>query len=91
MGNDNVSLEAKASKTKIEVPSISSITIPNGDVYAIKDAYAREVIERKGIVIQDDEPTNGELVWIDTDDPGTQHILPEINDSTTSADDTWSS
>lgn len=91
MGSDNVSLEAKASKTKIEAPSISSITIPNGDVYAVKDAYAREAIERKGIVIQDDEPTNGELVWIDTDDPGTQHIIPEIDDSTTSADDTWSS
>ena len=91
MGDDNISLEARASKTKVDVPSISSITIPNGDVYAVKDAYAREIIEKKGIVIQDDEPTHGELVWIDTDDPGTQHIIPEIDDSTTSADDTWSS
>lgn len=93
MGSDNVSLEAKASKTKVDVPSISSITIPNGDVYAVKDAYAREAIESfgNGVAIQDDEPTNGELIWIDTDDPGTQHIIPEIDDSTTSLVDTWSS
>lgn len=44
-----------------------------------------------GIAIQDDEPTDGELVWIDTDDPGTTHIIPEIDDTQESAVDTWSS
>lgn len=44
-----------------------------------------------GIAVQDTAPTNGELVWIDTDDPGTPHIIPEIDDSSVSASDTWSS
>lgn len=44
-----------------------------------------------GIAIQDDEPTDGELVWIDTDDPGTPHIIPEIDDDNVSPSDTWSS
>lgn len=44
-----------------------------------------------GIAIQDDEPTDGELVWIDTDDSGTTHIIPEIDDTQESAVDTWSS
>lgn len=44
-----------------------------------------------GIAVQPDPPTGDELVWIDTDDPGTQHIIPEIDDNNISADDTWSS
>ena len=44
-----------------------------------------------GIAIQPDPPTNGELVWIDTDDPGTTHIIPEIDDTQESTTDTWSS
>ena len=44
-----------------------------------------------GIAIQPDPPTDGELVWIDTDDPGTTHIIPEIDDTQESAVDTWSS
>lgn len=44
-----------------------------------------------GIAIQPDPPTDGELVWIDTDDPGTTHIIPEIDDTQESAADTWSS
>ena len=44
-----------------------------------------------GIAIQPDPPTGDELVWIDTDDPGTQHIIPEIDDNNVSEDDTWSS
>lgn len=44
-----------------------------------------------GIAIQPDPPTDSELVWIDTDDPGTIHIIPEIDDTQESASDTWSS
>ena len=44
-----------------------------------------------GIAIQPDPPTDGELVWIDTDDPGTTHIIPEIDDTQESEVDTWSS
>lgn len=44
-----------------------------------------------GIAIQPDPPTGDELVWIDTDDPGTQHIIPEIDDESVSLYDTWSS
>lgn len=44
-----------------------------------------------GIAIQPDPPTDGELVWIDTDDPGTTHIIPEIDDNNVSTTDTWSS
>ena len=44
-----------------------------------------------GIAIQPDPPTGGELVWIDTDDPGTLHILPEVKDNEVSQYDTWSS
>lgn len=45
MGNSNLTLEARATKVKIDIPGISSITTPDGDTYAIKDAYARELIE----------------------------------------------
>lgn len=44
-----------------------------------------------GIAIQPDPPVGDELVWIDTDDPGTTHIIPEIDDDNVSASDTWSS
>lgn len=44
-----------------------------------------------GIAIQPDPPVDGELVWIDTDDPGTTHIIPEIDDTQESTSDTWSS
>lgn len=75
------------------------ITLKNGITYLLQDAKARakldelrnEVMEKSGIAIQDDEPTDGELVWIDTDDSGTTHIIPEIDDSSVSASDTWSS
>ena len=33
-----------------------------------------------GIVIQDDEPTGNELVWIDTDDDGSVHQVLELSD-----------
>ena len=44
-----------------------------------------------GIAVQPDPPTGDELVWIDTDDPGTQHIIPEVKDNEVSQYDTWSS
>lgn len=44
-----------------------------------------------GIAIQPDPPTGDELVWIDTDDPGTEHIIPEVKDNEVSQYDTWSS
>ena len=44
-----------------------------------------------GIAIQPDPPLGDELVWIDTDDPGTQHIIPEVKDNEVSQYDTWSS
>lgn len=44
-----------------------------------------------GIAVQPDPPTGDELVWIDTDDPGTIHIIPEIDDNNVSTTDTWSS
>ncbi len=44
-----------------------------------------------GVVIQPDPPTGDELLWIDTDDPGEVHILPEIDDDNVSEYDTWSS
>lgn len=44
-----------------------------------------------GIAIQPDPPVGDELVWIDTDDPGTTHIIPEIDDDNVSSSDTWSS
>ena len=44
-----------------------------------------------GIAIQPDPPVGDELVWIDTDDPGTTHIIPEIDDESVSLYDTWSS
>lgn len=47
--------------------------------------------EGSGIAIQPDPPIGGELVWIDTDDPGTIHIIPEIDDNNVSTTDTWSS
>jgi len=43
------------------------------------------------IAVQDTTPTGGELVWVDTDEPGTTTSLPEIDDSSVSAVDTWSS
>lgn len=44
-----------------------------------------------GIAVQPNPPTGDELVWIDTDDPGTIHIIPEIDDNNVSTTDTWSS
>lgn len=44
-----------------------------------------------GIAIQPNPPTGDELVWIDTDDPGELHIIPEIKDNEISQYDTWSS
>lgn len=43
------------------------------------------------VAVQDSTPTNGELVWIDTNDPGTTVTLPEIDDANVSAVNTWSS
>lgn len=68
MGNDNISLEARASRTKVDVPSISSITIPNGDVYAVKDAYAREAIENLWSYIY---PVGSIYMSVNSTDPGT--------------------
>ena len=56
---------------------------------AVKDA--KEEALAHSVAVQDSAPTNGELVWVDTDEPGTTYSLPEIDDSTTSAVDTWSS
>ena len=42
------------------------------------------------VAVQDSTPSNGELVWFDTD-ATTTHTLPEIDDTQTSLSDTWSS
>ena len=44
-----------------------------------------------GIAVQPDPPLGDELVWVDTDDPGQLHIIPEINDNVVNNYDTWSS
>ena len=43
------------------------------------------------VAIQDSTPTGGELLWVDTDELGTQITVPQIDDTTTSSVDTWSS
>lgn len=44
-----------------------------------------------GIAVQDSAPTSNELVWIDTDESPEEIIVPEVNDSIVSDEDTWSS
>lgn len=43
------------------------------------------------IAVQDNAPSGGELVWIDTDEPGESITIPQIDDNNVSAADTWSS
>lgn len=43
------------------------------------------------IAVQDNAPSGGELVWIDTDDSGQSITIPQIDDSSVSTYDTWSS
>lgn len=43
------------------------------------------------IAIQPDEPQGDELIWIETDNSGTEHIIPEVKDNEVSEYDTWSS
>lgn len=44
-----------------------------------------------GVAVQDDAPTDDELVWVDTDDSGTFYTIPEVDDDNVSPEDTWSS
>jgi len=43
------------------------------------------------VAIQDTTPTGGELLWVDTDEPGVNVTIPQIDDNNVSSDDTWSS
>ena len=43
------------------------------------------------IAVQDSAPVGDELVWIDTDEPGDNVTIPQIDDDNVSEDDTWSS
>lgn len=45
---------------------------------AVKDA--KEEALAHSIAVQDSAPTNGELVWVDTDEPGASHELLEMSD-----------
>ena len=93
MGNSDISLTAKATRDKISRPAISMITTLDGNTYEVKDAEARDAIEGlgSGIAIQSSEPTGKELAWIDTDEPGANVTIPQIDDNNVSSDDTWSS
>lgn len=62
-----------------ESGSVTSVNGQTGDV------------EVSTIAVQDSAPTNGELVWIDTDDSGESITIPQIDDNSVSTDDTWSS
>ena len=44
-----------------------------------------------GVSVQDEEPVNGELLWVDTDEYADTVVIPEINDSIVSDVDGWSS
>lgn len=56
-----------------------NLTLPKGDVGL------------PGIAVQSATPSSDQLVWIDTSTSGTTTIIPEINDTTVSSSDTWSS
>ena len=58
------------------------VTSVNGQTGAVKVST---------IAVQDSAPVGGELVWIDTDEPGDNVTIPQIDDDNVSEDDTWSS
>ena len=94
---DHVHQKPTYSKTDVglgNVDNVQQYSASNPPPYPVRSVNGQTgdvVVQGSGIAISDTEPTGDELVWIDTDDPGTPHIIPEIDDDHVSASDTWSS
>lgn len=66
-----------------------------GETYdTLGDAIREQIKTYKDVSVSNVAPTGNPKVWIDTsanDTSGSDIIIPQVNDSTISADDTWSS
>jgi len=95
VGEDTPPVNAKAwVDTSADDGSVTYIPEIDDSNISLVDTWSSSKISSmiQGMVIcsSSDEPENGTPIWIDTGS-GAEFSIPEINDSTTSLVDTWSS
>lgn len=67
---------------------------PNGEKYTtLQDAITQQIADYKGVSVSNTEPAKSSHVdvWVNTSNEDDVLKIPQIDDTTTSEDDTWSS
>lgn len=91
------SVNGQVGAVSLSIPDSTSDLINDSGFITAAQAPVQSVNGQTGavnvgtIAVQDNAPSGGELVWVDTDEPGVNVTIPQIDDTSVSADDTWSS